>query len=108
MERERLAREAEEKQKADKEQKLKDTFADPNNQWEKDKAAIQDIAKSDKAKGAKALDSENNKAAKKDDATKDTSVNAKKADKNDDVDKPAKAKKESEAGKDAKAAKKQQ
>lgn len=108
MERERLAREAEEKQKADKEQKLKDTFADPNNQWEKDKAAIQDIAKSDKAKGAKALDSENNKAAKKDDDTKDTSVNAKKADKNDDVDKPAKAKKESEAGKDAKAAKKQQ
>ncbi|KAI6376724.1 Mannan polymerase II complex anp1 subunit [Pyricularia grisea] len=109
MERDRLAREAEEKQKADKEQKLKDTFADPNTQWAKDKAAIQDIAKSEKDKGANAADSEKSKAAKKDDDTKDTSVNAKKANKkDDDADKPAKAKKESEAGKDANAAKKQQ
>jgi mannan polymerase II complex ANP1 subunit len=48
MERERIAREAEEKEKAEKAQKMKDAFGDPNGQWEKDKAAIQDLANGEK------------------------------------------------------------
>ncbi|EFX03817.1 mannan polymerase 2 complex anp1 subunit [Grosmannia clavigera kw1407] len=43
MENERIARENEEKEKAEKAEKMKNTFGDPNGQWEKDKAAMQDI-----------------------------------------------------------------
>lgn len=118
MEKERLAREAEEKQKADKEQKLKDAFADPNNQWEKDKAAIQDIAKSDKTKfqspanevkKSKVSDSEERKATEKE-KSEGSAAQAKKAiQKTDKTDKPVDAgKKEVEAKKDTSAAKKGQ
>ena len=39
MERERLAREAEEQAKADRAKRIKEQFADPNAQWDADKAA---------------------------------------------------------------------
>ncbi len=52
MEQERIARENEEKEKAEKAQKLKDAFGDANGQWEKDKAALQDMALDEKKSGA--------------------------------------------------------
>jgi len=54
MEQERLAREKEEKEKAEKAQKLKDTFGDANSQWEKDKAALQNMALDEKKSGGDA------------------------------------------------------
>lgn len=45
MEQERLAKEAEEKQKAEREKKIKDAFDDTNTQWQKDKSEIQNLAK---------------------------------------------------------------
>jgi mannan polymerase II complex ANP1 subunit len=53
MERERLARETEEKEKAERAQKMKDAFGDTNGQWEKDKAAMQDMALDDKKAAGK-------------------------------------------------------
>jgi len=50
MEQERLAREAEEKEKAERMKKIKEQFIDPNNQWEKDKTDIQNMAMLEKAK----------------------------------------------------------
>ncbi|KAH8602113.1 Anp1-domain-containing protein [Bisporella sp. PMI_857] len=44
MEKERIAREKDEKEKAERMQKIKDQFDDPNGQWEKDKADIQNEA----------------------------------------------------------------
>ena len=44
MEAERVAREREEKERAERAEKIKDQFADPNGQWEKDKADIQNEA----------------------------------------------------------------
>ncbi|KAI9836562.1 MAG: Mannan polymerase II complex anp1 subunit [Sarea resinae] len=44
MEQERLARENEEKERAERAKKIKEEFADPNSQWEKDKADIQEMA----------------------------------------------------------------
>jgi mannan polymerase II complex ANP1 subunit len=44
MEEERKAREKEEQDKADRMKKIKDQFADPNSQWEKDKTDIQNEA----------------------------------------------------------------
>ena len=45
MEQERLAKEAEEKEKAEREKKIKDAFDDTNTQWQKDKTEIQNLAK---------------------------------------------------------------
>ena len=45
MEKERLAKEAEEQEKVEKEKKIKEQFSDTNSQWEKDKSEIQKIAK---------------------------------------------------------------
>lgn len=45
MEQERLAKEAEEREKAEREKKIKDAFDDTNTQWAKDKSEMQDIAK---------------------------------------------------------------
>ena len=53
MEQERIAREKEEKEKAEKAQKMKETFGDANSQWEKDKAAMQNIALNEKKSGDK-------------------------------------------------------
>jgi mannan polymerase II complex ANP1 subunit len=50
MERERQARENEEKERAERMKKIKEQFSDPNSQWEMDKSDIQNIAKSEKAK----------------------------------------------------------
>ena len=44
MERERIAREDEEKEHAERMKKIKDHFNDPNPQWEKDKNIIQNFA----------------------------------------------------------------
>ncbi|CAK7266142.1 Mannan polymerase II complex anp1 subunit [Sporothrix epigloea] len=43
MEAERVAREKEEKEKTEKAERMKKTFGDASGQWEKDKAALQDI-----------------------------------------------------------------
>lgn len=50
MEQERIARENEEKERAERMKKIKEQFTDPNSQWEKDKSDIQNIAMSEKAK----------------------------------------------------------
>lgn len=50
MEQERIARENEEKERAERMKKIKEQFTDPNTQWEKDKSDIQNIAMSEKAK----------------------------------------------------------
>ena len=52
MEKERLAREAEEKQKAEKVEKVKEQFADANGQWEKDKSDMQKLAQQEKKQAA--------------------------------------------------------
>ena len=44
MEQERKAREAEEEERQERMKKIKDQFADPNGQWEKDKTDIQNEA----------------------------------------------------------------
>ena len=48
MEQEKALQESEEKEKAEKAQKMKDAFGDANGQWEKDKAALQDMVLDDK------------------------------------------------------------
>lgn len=48
MEQERIAREAEEKDKAEKAKKIKEQFGDQNNQWEKDKMEMQNLALQEK------------------------------------------------------------
>lgn len=50
MEQERLIRENEEKEKAERAKKIKEQFDDPNSQWEKDKTDIQSMAMVEKAK----------------------------------------------------------
>jgi mannan polymerase II complex ANP1 subunit len=50
MEQERLARESEEKERAERMKKIKEQFTDPNSQWEKDKSDIQDMAMAEKTK----------------------------------------------------------
>lgn len=54
MERERLAREAEEQAKADRAKRIKEQFADPNMQWDADKAAAAEaLAAEEAAQAAK-------------------------------------------------------
>jgi mannan polymerase II complex ANP1 subunit len=48
MEQERLARESEEQERAERMKKIKEQFADPNSQWEKDKTDIQNMAMQEK------------------------------------------------------------
>jgi mannan polymerase II complex ANP1 subunit len=48
MEQERIAREAEEEERQERMKKIKDQFADPNGQWEKDKMDIQSEAMREK------------------------------------------------------------
>ena len=52
MEKERLGREKEEQEKAERAKRLKEEFSDPNNQWEQDKTKLQELAKQDKSKDA--------------------------------------------------------
>lgn len=52
MEKERLAKEAEEKAKAEKEKKIKEEFGDSSAEWEKDKSEIQNLAKEESQKGS--------------------------------------------------------
>jgi mannan polymerase II complex ANP1 subunit len=66
MERERLAREAEEKAKAEKAMKIKEEFGDANSQWEKDKSEMQNIVIQEKKpeEGAPLVQDVNQAAAK--------------------------------------------
>lgn len=48
MEQERIAQENEEREKAEKEAKMKEKFGDANSQWEKDKSALQELIDQDK------------------------------------------------------------
>ena len=50
MEQERLARESEEKERAERMKKIKEQFTDPNSQWEEDKTNINNMAMQEKAK----------------------------------------------------------
>lgn len=52
MEKERLGREKEEQEKAERAKKLREEFGDPNNQWEQDKTDMQKLARQDKNQGA--------------------------------------------------------
>ncbi|CAD6499073.1 BgTH12-04729 [Blumeria graminis f. sp. triticale] len=61
MEQERKAREKEEEEKAVRTQKIKETFADPNAQWEKDKSIIQNLAKEEKLADKPSEDSNKSK-----------------------------------------------
>lgn len=54
MEQDRLRREQEEKEKAEKAKKIKEEWADPNSQWEKDKAEMQNLASKEKSPDGKA------------------------------------------------------
>lgn len=65
MEQERLAREAEEKAKAEREKKIKDAFDSTNSQWEKDKSEMQNVAK-EANKQKEAQGSKESKAESKD------------------------------------------
>ncbi|RKF56831.1 Mannan polymerase II complex ANP1 subunit [Golovinomyces cichoracearum] len=56
LEQERKAREKLEEEKAIRLKKIKETFADPNSQWEKDKMDIQNLAKQEKARMNKYLE----------------------------------------------------
>lgn len=65
MENERKAREREEQEKTEQLKKIKEQFNDPNPQWEKDKADIQNIAKEERKKVQEAeMKAEANAAAK--------------------------------------------
>lgn len=55
MENERKAREEEEREKAERMKRIKEQFNDPNSQWEKDKADIQNIAMKEKKEGEEAV-----------------------------------------------------
>jgi mannan polymerase II complex ANP1 subunit len=50
MDQERQARENEEKERVERMKKIKEQFADPRSQWEKDKTDIQNIAMQEKGK----------------------------------------------------------
>ena len=52
MEKERLGRELEEKEMAERIKKLKEEFGDTENQWEQDKTEMQKLVKQDKKKPA--------------------------------------------------------
>jgi mannan polymerase II complex ANP1 subunit len=54
MEAERKARELAEKERLERAEKIKDQFADPNGQWEKDKTDIHNEALKEKAAKEKA------------------------------------------------------
>ena len=54
MKREQLAQEQAEKEKAEKAQKLKESFGDATGQWEKDKSELQNIAVQEKKKDSAA------------------------------------------------------
>lgn len=62
MEQERLARESEEREHAERMKKIKEQFADPNKQWEKDKTDIQNMATQEETKEQDAA-REGNKAS---------------------------------------------
>jgi mannan polymerase II complex ANP1 subunit len=72
MEQDRLRREQEEKDKAEKAKKIKEQFGDPNSQWEKDKSELQNLAAQDKSsKGDEApADGQKDKAGTESDTKK--------------------------------------
>ncbi len=50
MEQERVAKEAEEKERAEKTKQIKESFGDATSQWEMDKTGMQDLALKDEKK----------------------------------------------------------
>ncbi|TQS35345.1 hypothetical protein Golomagni_04236 [Golovinomyces magnicellulatus] len=66
LEQERKAHEKLEEEKALRLKKIKETFADPNSQWEKDKMDIQDLAKQEKEKTNKQLEGKSPEPIQKD------------------------------------------
>lgn len=81
MEKERLAKEAEEREKAEKENKIKEQFGDANSQWEKDKSDLQNMAQ--QASAEQKLPSRKNSKPKSEDESsadsrKETSPKSKK------------------------------
>ncbi|KAL1632055.1 Mannan polymerase II complex anp1 subunit [Neofusicoccum ribis] len=99
MEQERLAKEKEEKDKEDRLQRLKDQFEDPAEQWDKDKADIRNMAKTeymesekDQSKGGKSNSKESKDKASKDSSAKDKDSSAKDKDNSANKDGSAKAK----------------
>ena len=63
MKREQLAQEQAEKEKAEKAQKLKESFGDATGQWEKDKSELQNIAVQEKKKDSAAAKNKANAQA---------------------------------------------
>jgi mannan polymerase II complex ANP1 subunit len=61
MEQDRLRREQEEKEKAEKAKKIKEEWADPNSQWEKDKIEMQNLASQEKSSKSEKVAVENQK-----------------------------------------------
>lgn len=83
MEQDRINREKEEKEKAERDKKVKEQFDDPSPQWEKDKNVIADEALKEK----KEKDKAEAKANEDDDAAKPLGSKAEEAEENKPEDK---------------------
>ncbi|RYO79530.1 hypothetical protein DL766_000283 [Monosporascus sp. MC13-8B] len=64
MEQERLAKEAEEKARAEREKKIKDAFDNTNTQWEQDKSEMQNIAKEANKEAKEPTEKSNSESSK--------------------------------------------
>ncbi len=71
MEKDRLSREKEQKERAEKEKKARELFSDTRSQWEKDKTEMHNLARKEKS-GAK--DSSDSKPAAADGQPKDAAA----------------------------------
>ncbi|KAK7723092.1 Mannan polymerase II complex anp1 subunit [Botryosphaeria dothidea] len=74
MEQERLAKEKEEKEKEDRLQRLKDQFEDPAEQWDKDKADIRNMAKTEYMENEDGKNDQSDKEGSTDKTSKDSSA----------------------------------
>jgi mannan polymerase II complex ANP1 subunit len=70
MEQERVAHEQEEKEKAEKATKVKESFGDATKQWEKDKTDMQNMAHKDEKQGGKEQKEEKKDGQQKDEKQK--------------------------------------
>jgi mannan polymerase II complex ANP1 subunit len=73
MERERIAQEAEEKERGAKAKKIEEEFGDSKGQWEKDKSEMQNLALKEKV-GGDAVAGEGAAAGPKEKPEKDENV----------------------------------
>ncbi|KAI1435363.1 mannan polymerase 2 complex anp1 subunit [Xylaria sp. CBS 124048] len=73
MEQERLAKEAEELEKAENERQIKEQFSDANSQWEQDKSQLQNLAKQASAdQPSDSRKTKNGRSESEDDSTADS------------------------------------